>query len=316
MNILFIADPLSSFKIYKDTTFAMMREAKKRGHTVWHTLSQQLSVANAVVQAEACEVNLWENADKDAHPSWFHTEPSVQAALNTFDAVVMRTDPPFDVQYLYATQLLTLAEQQGAKVYNSGQAIRDFNEKLAILHFPEWLTPTLVSTQSQDIKHFLTEHQDIIVKPLDGMGGMGIFRLRLGDPNINSILETLMRLDTRTIMAQRYIPDIVQGDKRILVIDGEVVPVTLARIPQKGETRGNLAAGGLGVAQELSQRDWQIAQSLAPELKKRGILLAGLDVIGDYLTEINVTSPTGFQEITQQKNLDVAALFIDALEKQ
>ena len=193
--------------------------------------------------------------------------------------------------------------------------MRDFNEKLAILNFAQFTAPTLVSTRAADVRAFLAEHGDIIVKPLDGMGGMGIFRLTERDPNIGSILETLMRLDTRTIMAQRYIPEIVHGDKRILVIDGEVVPFALARIPQQGETRGNLAAGGRGVAQELSERDREIAETLAPELKRRGILLAGLDVIGENLTEVNVTSPTGFQEITKQKGFDVAAKFIDAVER-
>ena len=251
---------------------------------------------------------------KDDH-EWFKPQGKVQAALTEFDAVIMRTDPPFDMQYLYSTQLLTLAEQQGAKVFNSGQAMRDFNEKLAILNFARFTAPTLVSTRAADVRAFLAEHGDIIVKPLDGMGGMGIFRLTERDPNIGSILETLMRLDTRTIMAQRYIPEIVHGDKRILVIDGEVVPFALARIPQQGETRGNLAAGGRGVAQELSARDREIAEPLAPELKRRGILLAGLDVIGSHLTEVNVTSPTGFQEITKQKGFDVAAKFIDAVER-
>ena len=193
--------------------------------------------------------------------------------------------------------------------------MRDFNEKLAILNFPQFISPTTVTTRAADVRAFLAEHGDIIVKPLDGMGGMGIFRLTEKDPNIGSILETLMRLDTRTIMAQRYIPDIVKGDKRVLVIGGEVVPYALARIPQNGETRGNLAAGGRGVAQELSARDREIAETLAPELKRRGILLAGLDIIGECLTEVNVTSPTGFQEIGKQKGWDVAARFIDAVEQ-
>ena len=192
--------------------------------------------------------------------------------------------------------------------------MRDFNEKLAILNFSQFTAPTLVTTRSADVRAFLKEHGDIIIKPLDGMGGMGIFRLTEKDPNIGSILETLMQLDSRTIMAQRYIPEIVYGDKRILIIGGEVVPYALARIPQNGETRGNLAAGGRGVAQELSERDREIAETLAPELKCRGILLAGLDVIGSNLTEVNVTSPTGFQEIMKQKNFDVAAMFADAVE--
>ena len=312
MNILFIADPLATFKTYKDTTYAMMREAAKRGHKLHHTLACELSVQNGRVVAQAAPFQFI--GAKDDH-EWFKPQDKVQAALTDFDAVIMRTDPPFDMQYLYSTQLLTLAEQQGAKVFNSGQAMRDFNEKLAILNFSQFTAPTLVSTRAADVRAFLAEHGDIIVKPLDGMGGMGIFRLTERDPNIGSILETLMRLDTRTIMAQRYIPEIVHGDKRILVIDGEVVPFALARIPQQGETRGNLAAGGRGVAQELSERDREIAETLAPELKRRGILLAGLDVIGENLTEVNVTSPTGFQEITKQKGFDVAAKFIDAVER-
>lgn len=314
MNILFIADPLVTFKTYKDTTYTMMKEIAKRGYQLFHTLSSELSIQNNQVYAQATAFHfLGAKHDNDHH--WFQLAESFQAALNSFDAVIMRTDPPFNMQYLYATQLLTLAEKQGAKVFNSGQAMRDFNEKLAILNFPQFITPTLVSTRSHDIRQFLSEHNDIIVKPLDGMGGMGIFRLRDNDPNIGSILETLMQQETRTIMAQRYIPEITQGDKRVLIIGGKVIPYALARIPKQGETRGNLAAGGRGVAQELSDRDLEIAQTLAPQLAQRGILLAGLDIIGNYLTEINVTSPTGFQEITKQKHFDVAEYFINALEE-
>ena len=316
MKILFIADPLHTFKTYKDTTYAMMREAANRGHKLFHTLHNQLNVDDNKVFAQATPFQ-FVGAQNDHDKEWFQAgAQSTHVALTKFDAIIMRTDPPFDLQYLYATQLLTLAQQQGAQVYNSGQAMRDFNEKLAILNFSEFITPTLVSTSAAQIRSFLAQHNDIIVKPLDGMGGMGIFRLTEQDPNIGSILETLMRLDTRTIMAQRYIPEIVNGDKRILVIDGEVIPFALARIPQNGETRGNLAAGGRGVAQELSERDRQIAETLAPQLKARGILLAGLDVIGDYLTEVNVTSPTGFQEIMKQTGFDVAAQFIDAIERE
>ena len=314
MDILFIADPLAGFKTYKDTTYAMMREAARRGHRLFHTLSAELSVQNGIVYAAAAPFEFLGAKDDHDH-AWFEAGSPVQTALAEFGAVIMRTDPPFDMQYLYATQLLTLAESQGAKVFNSGQAMRDFNEKLAILNFPQFVSPTIVTTRAADVRAFLAEHGDIIVKPLDGMGGMGIFRLTEKDPNIGSILETLMRLDTRTIMAQRYIPDIVKGDKRVLVIGGEVVPYALARIPQNGETRGNLAAGGRGVAQELSARDRDIAETLAPELKRRGILLAGLDIIGECLTEVNVTSPTGFQEIGKQKGWDVAARFIDAVEQ-
>ena len=314
MDILFIADPLAGFKTYKDTTYSMMREAARRGHRLFHTLSAELSVQNGIVYAAAAPFEFLGAKDDHDHV-WFEASRPVQTALTEFGAVVMRTDPPFDMQYLYATQLLTLAESQGAKVFNSGQAMRDFNEKLAILNFSQFTAPTLVSTRAAGVCTFLAEHGDIIVKPLDGMGGMGIFRLTEKDPNIGSILETLMHLDTRTIMAQRYIPDIVKGDKRVLVIGGEVVPYALARIPQNGETRGNLAAGGRGVAQELSARDREIAETLAPELKRRGILLAGLDIIGECLTEVNVTSPTGFQEISKQKGWDVAARFIDAVEQ-
>lgn len=313
MDILFIADPMAGFKTYKDTTYSMMRKAARRGHALFHTLAGELSVKGNQVYAQAAPFDFLGAKDDNDH-AWFRAESPVRTALNEFDAVIMRTDPPFDMQYLYATQLLTLAEGQGAKVFNSGQAMRDFNEKLAVLNFPQFAPTTIVTTRAADVRAFLAEHGDIIVKPLDGMGGMGIFRLTAHDPNIGSILETLMRLETRTIMAQRYLPDIVKGDKRVLVIGGEVVPYALARIPQQGETRGNLAAGGRGVAQELSERDREIAQTLAPELKRRGILLAGLDIIGEHLTEVNVTSPTGFQEITQQKGYDVPARFIDALE--
>ena len=236
--------------------------------------------------------------------------------LQQFDAVVMRKDPPFDMEYLYATHLLQAAERQGARVFNRGQALRDFNEKLAILQFAEFTAPTLVTREPQQVREFVAQHQDVIIKPLDGMGGMGIFRLTPNDPNLGSILETQMLGGARSMMVQRYIPEITQGDKRILLIDGEAVPFCLARIPQQGETRGNLAAGGRGVAQPLSERDWQIAKALGPQLRAKGLLLVGLDVIGDYLTEVNVTSPTCFQEITQQTGFDVAAMFINALERQ
>lgn len=309
MNILFIADPLHTFKTHKDTTFAMMREMARRGWRLAHTLSGDLSIAQNQVVAKVQYFDFIEEKQP-----WFIPQSLFQAALTDFDAVIMRTDPPFDLQYLYATQLLTLAETQGAKVFNSGQAMRDFNEKLAILQFPQWTAPTLVSTRASEIKTFLAEHGDIIIKPLDGMGGMGIFRLTENDFNIGSILETLMKLDTRTIMAQRYIPEIVHGDKRLLVIGGKVMPYALARIPQGKDIRGNLAAGGKGVAQALSVRDKAIAEDLAPELVRRGILLAGLDVIGDYLTEVNVTSPTGFQEIIQQTDCNPAVAFVDAIQ--
>ena len=314
MNILFIADDMATFKVYKDTTYVMMREAAKRGHRLFHCFSQDLHIAGGLVQTQARAFDFLGAKDDHDH-AWFDLQAAQTVALKDFSAVIMRTDPPFNMQYLYATQLLTLAAEQGASVLNSGQAMRDFNEKLAILNFSQFTTPTLVTTSDMQVRDFLAEHGDIIVKPLDGMGGMGIFRLRPDDANIGSILETLMLNNTRTIMAQRYIPEIVHGDKRVLVINGKPLPYALARIPQNGETRGNLAAGGKGVAQDMSARDMEIAETLAPELMRRGIVLAGLDIIGDCLTEVNVTSPTGFQEIMKQKGLDVAALFIDAVEE-
>ncbi len=317
MNVLFIADPLSGFKIYKDSTYAMMRELAKRGHQLHHCLSGQMVIEAGQVMTDATLITLDASVTyEDTDRSWYAEQLVSHMALSQFDAVIMRTDPPFDLEYLYATQLLTLAASQGAKVFNSGQAMRDFNEKLAILNFAQFTAPTMVSSQQEAIKAFIAEHQDVIVKPLDGMGGSGIFRLRQGDPNVGSVLELLTQMSSRTIMAQRYIPEIVAGDKRILVIDGEAMPYALARIPQQGETRGNLAAGGRGVAQPLSERDWAIAKALGPELKSRGILLAGLDVIGDYLTEVNVTSPTCFQEIMQQTDCNVAEYFVDALTRR
>ncbi len=316
MKILFISDPLETFKTYKDSTYAMMREAANRGIHLYHTLSSELSVQHYGQVVAMARPFKFIGAQHDHDHEWFRATEPVQAALTRFDAVIMRTDPPFDMQYLYTTQLLSLAERQGAKVFNSGKAMRDFNEKLAILNFPKFTTPTIVTTKSGDVKEFLKVHKDIIIKPLDGMGGMGIFRLREHDANTNSILELLMQNDARTIMAQQYLPEIILGDKRILIINGEVVPYALARIPKESETRGNLAAGGRGVVQDLSRRDREIAEYLAPILKERGILLAGLDVIGDCLTEINVTSPTGFQEIMKQKHFDVAQMFIDAVERQ
>jgi glutathione synthase len=311
MNIAFIIDPLDSLKIYKDSTFAMMREAARRGHALFVLEQHELFVRDNQVQATNRQLTL---TGDESH--WYRLGATQTSPLQQFDAVLMRKDPPFDMEYLYATHLLQAAERQGARVFNRGQALRDFNEKLAILQFAEFTTPTLVTREPQQVREFVAQHQDAILKPLDGMGGMGIFRLTPNDPNLGSILETQMLGGARSMMVQRYIPEITQGDKRILLIDGEAVPFCLARIPQQGETRGNLAAGGRGVAQPLSERDWQIAKALGPQLRAKGLLLVGLDVIGDYLTEVNVTSPTCFQEITQQTGFDVAAMFINALERQ
>ncbi|WP_297574813.1 glutathione synthase [uncultured Deefgea sp.] len=311
MRFLFVVDPLASFKIYKDTTFVMMREAISRGHEVWTCLIDELSLKQTLVQATARRLTLTPNAD-----NWYQEGDAEAIALRDFSGVIMRKDPPFNQQYYYATQLFSLAEEQGANVFNSGQALRDFNEKLAIFKFPEFTTTTMVSQNPADIRAFVAELGDVIVKPLDGMGGAGIFRLRPDDANLGSILEMLTANGTVSIMAQQYLPAIKDGDKRILLIDGVPVDWCLARIPAQGETRGNLAAGGTGVARPLTARDREIANQLGPRLAAQGLLLVGLDVIGDHLTEVNVTSPTCFQEISAQSGIDVAALFIDALERK
>ncbi|MFZ6768272.1 glutathione synthase [Undibacterium sp. Di26W] len=309
MKIAFLTDPLSQFKTYKDSTYAMMVEAGKRGYAVYAFGPDDLALESGKVVANIRRVIL----TGDSH-DWYRLEAAEALPLNAFDAILQRKDPPFDMEYIYSTYLLELAEQQGARVFNKPAAIRNHNEKLSIAQFSQFTAPTLVTRDEQRIRAFHREHQDIILKPLDGMGGTGIFRIREDGMNLGSVIETLTVNGSRTIMVQRYIPEIVHGDKRILLIGGKVVPFSLARIPQNGEVRGNLAAGGLGVAQELSARDLEIAQTLAPELYQRGLLLVGLDVIGSNLTEINVTSPTCFQEITQQKGFNVAAMFIDAME--
>jgi glutathione synthase len=312
MKLLFVADPLASFKTYKDSTFAMMREAAKRGHSIL-----------------ACEVNqlVWLRGGRvtargarhitltgDAH-DWFQVEASADVALADVDAVLMRKDPPFDSEFFYATHLLSQAEREGARVFNKASALREHPEKLAILEFPQFISPTLVTRDPAEIRAFHAEQRDIILKPLDGMGGMGIFRVKDDGLNLGAIIETLNKDGAQTVMVQRFIPAIAEGDKRILIIGGKPVPHCLARIPQGGEVRGNLAAGGKGVARPLTQRDREIAEYLGPILAARGLLLVGLDVIGENVTEINVTSPTCFQEITDQSGFDVASMFVDALEE-
>jgi glutathione synthase len=310
MNILFVADPLEDFKIYKDTTFSMMREAQKRGHTISACEPAQLTwVRGGKVMGHVRDIHL-----TGSEEIWFEVKQQHMAALASFGAVVMRKDPPFDSEYFYATHLLEQAERDGAKVFNKPRALRDHPEKLAILEFPELIGPTLVTRNAEDIKRFHAEHKDIILKPLDGMGGMGIFRVREDGLNLGSITETLNKDGAQSVMVQKFLPEIVEGDKRVLVIGGKVVPFSLARIPQGSEVRGNLAAGGKGVAMPLTAREKEIGEALGPVLAARGLLLAGVDVIGGCVTEINVTSPTCFQEIHQQMGFDVPAMFIDALE--
>nr|WP_315464574.1 glutathione synthase [uncultured Rhodoferax sp.] len=314
MHILFVADPLESFKIYKDTTFSMMREAQKRGHRISACEPKDiLWQRGGVVSALVREITL-----TGAPEVWFTAAQSApderRRALKDFDCVVMRKDPPFDSEFFYATHLLEQAEREGAKVFNKPRALRDHPEKLAILEFPQFIGPTLVTRDADDVRRFHAEHRDIILKPLDGMGGMGIFRVKDDGLNLGGIIETLNKDGAQTLMVQKFLPAIREGDKRVLVIGGKPVPFCLARIPQGGEVRGNLAAGGKGVAQPLTDSDRAIAEALGSILAARGLLLVGLDIIGDSLTEINVTSPTCFQEISDQTGFDVPAMFLDALQ--
>lgn len=318
MKLLFVADPLESFKTYKDSTFAMMREAAARGHELLACEPQQLLwQRGGRVTAKVRAFTLTGREGQDVH-DWFTDAPrsggDATVALADLGAVIMRKDPPFDSEFFYATHLLEQAEREGARVFNKPRALRDHPEKLAILEFPEFIGPTLVTRDAAEIRRFHAEQHDIILKPLDGMGGMGIFRVGPDALNLGVITETLNQGGAQTVMVQRYLTDIVKGDKRILVIGGVPAPYTLARIPQGSEIRGNLAVGGKGVAQPLSARDREIGEAIGPILNARGLLLVGLDVIGDSLTEINVTSPTGFQEIAQQTGFDVGKMFVDALE--
>ncbi len=311
MQILFIADPLESFRTYKDSTFAMMREAQRRGHSVAACEPKDISwQSGQKVQAKVRHISLTGEAD-----DWFVESSVAQEALAGFGAIVMRKDPPFDSEYFYSTHMLSQAEREGAKVFNKPQALREHPEKLAIMEFAQFIGPTLVTRSADDVRVFHAEHKDIILKPLDGMGGMGIFRVGEDGRNLGSIIETLNQEGATSIMVQKFLPDIVHGDKRVLIIGGKPIPYCLARIPQGNEVRGNLAAGGKGVAQPLHAQDEAIATAIGKVLAPRGLLLIGLDVIGHSVTEINVTSPTCFQEIFDQTGCDVAALFIDALEQ-
>ena len=310
LRLAFIVDPLDKLKPAKDSSIAMMREAARRGHEIWTIQRQSMSLHGDEVMVTATRIQ-----PQRSDASWYVALDTQPRALREFDAVLMRQDPPFDFEYITATWMLERAAAAGVRVFNHPRAIRDHSEKVSICEFPDLITPTLVSRDVAAINAFIDTHADCILKPLDGMGGSRIFRVRADDANRNVIIETLTEDGARTLMAQRFIPEIAQGDKRVLLIDGEPVPYCLARIPKAGETRGNLAAGGRGVAQPLSESDLAIARKLGPVLAARGLLLVGLDVIGDRLTEINVTSPTCFIEITEQPGFDVAAMFVDALER-
>src|SRR6267142_501436 len=309
MKRVFVADPLSSCKLAKDSIYAVLVEATKREHELYFTLQEGLMWKDGRVLGECSRITLAGSAD-----SWYRAEAARETPLAEFDAVLIRKDPPFDAEYVASTWLLELAQGEGAKVFNDPRAIRDHSEKLAIAKYAQYTVPTLVTRLDAQLQEFIDEHGDVILKPLDGMGGESVFRVGASDPNRNVIIETLSRDGAKSVMAQRYIPEIRDGDKRILLIAGKPVPHCLARIPKPGETRGNLAAGGTGVAKPLSKRDLEIALALGPALAGQGLLLVGLDVIGDWLTEINVTSPTCFREITQQTGFGVAGMFLDALE--
>jgi glutathione synthase len=310
VKFLFILDPLPELKAYKDTSVAMMRAAQARGHEVW-TCEQADLHAKGKVHANAGRLSLADN-DED----WYRAHEKRPAALGTFDAVLMRKDPPFDMEYLTSVWLLSQAEREGARVFNNPAAVRDHNEKLGILEFPQFVAPTLVARDPAAVHAFIDEHRDTILKRLDGMGGESIFRVRADDPNRNVIVETMTGQGSRSCMAQRYLPEIRDGDKRVILIDGKPVPHVLARLAKTGETRANLAAGGRGVAQPLSPQDRRIAETLGPVLAARGLLVVGLDVIGDCLTEVNVTSPTCFREIQDQTGFDVSGVFVDSLVKK
>jgi glutathione synthase len=309
MDYAFILDPLPGLKAYKDSSVAMMRSLAARGHRIFAIMQPDMAWDDRGTRARAVPLEL----RLDNHDWYTEGEPE-ERALKDFAAVVMRKDPPFDMEYVYSTYLLEAAENEGARVFNRPRAIRDHNEKLAIARFAEFIAPTLVTRDAERVGAFIDVHRDTVVKPLDGMGGTSVFRVRADDPNRNVIIETVGRDGTRTMMAQRFIPQISDGDKRVLLIAGEPVPYALARIPKPGESRGNLAAGGRGVARPLTARDRDIATAMGPRLWAEGLLVVGLDVIGDYLTEVNVTSPTCFVEIAEQSGFDVGAMFAAALE--
>ena len=316
LKLAFILDPLADLKAWKDSSVAMMRAAENHGHEVYAINAATLGWRNpdhshaGGVSGEALHLRL----RPDDH-DWYRETGCEWMPLTAFDAVIMRKDPPFDFEYLTATWLLEKAEADGVKIFNRPRALRDHSEKLALMEFAHFAPTTAISRDMAQIQHFIDEQRDVILKPLDGMGGSSIFRVLKEDPNRNVIVETLTAFGARSIMAQRYLPAISHGDKRILLIAGEPVPYCLARIPKAGETRGNLAVGGTGVAQELSARDREIAEAIGPALFKRGLMLIGIDVIGDYLTEINVTSPTCMVEIRQQSGFDAAGAFISAIER-
>ncbi|UGB46522.1 glutathione synthase [Frateuria edaphi] len=314
LSVAVLMDPISTIKVAKDTSFAMLLEAQRRGHALHYMEQGDLGLRDGVPFARLAPLSV-----RDDPSGWYTLGERHWRDLSEMDVVLMRKDPPVDAQFIYDTMVLDAAQRSGVQVVNNPQALRDCNEKLFTLQFPQCIAPTLVSRDASELRRFVTEHGEVVLKPLDGMGGRGIFRVRAGDSNLNSMLETLlaggMHGEGRHFtIAQKFIPAISAGDKRILLVDGEPVPYALARIPQGDEFRGNLAAGGRGVGVPLSERDRWIAAQVAPELRRRGLRFVGLDVIGDYLTEINVTSPTCARELDAQFGLNIAGLLFDAIE--
>ena len=310
-KLAMVMDPIATVKTEKDTSFRLLLEAQARGYQCFYLEMGDLVIDNGQPMAFAREVRV-----QDQKTDFYSLSDSEYRPLEDFDVIMMRKDPPFDSEFLYATQILELAEQRGSLVVNKPQSLRDCNEKVFATQFPQCTPPVLVARDQARLKAFLTEHQDVVFKPLDGMGGTSIFRVKEGDQNLNVILETLTKNGQQTIMAQRYLPEISNGDKRVLVVDGEVIPYCLARMPSADDFRGNLASGGRGVVQPLSERDLWIAQQVAPTLSELGLMFVGLDIIGDYLTEINVTSPTCIKEIDSEQGTGIADKLIAAIDQR
>ncbi|OOZ45098.1 glutathione synthase [Solemya velum gill symbiont] len=311
LSVGILMDPIESIKRYKDSSFAMLLEAQRRGHKIWYMEASDLSLVNGRAWARQRSLSV-----TDSDNEWFSFGEGRHVPLSQCDTILMRKDPPFDIGYITLTWFLDQAESEGTLVVNPPAALRNFNEKLAISHFPQFCTPALVSGNSDELKSFLETHGEIVVKPIDTMGGESIFKLQHGDLNTNVILETVTNRGSRVIMAQGFIPEISAGDKRILIVDGKPAPYALARIPSEDEFRGNLAAGGTGAGQPLSERDLEIASTVGEFLREQGILFAGIDVIGDYLTEINITSPTCIRELDAQFDLNISADLFDAIEER
>jgi glutathione synthase len=311
LSVAVLMDPIQDIHVDKDSTFAMLLEAQRRGHSVLYLTQKSLAIRDAAPWALAANLRVRDDAN-----DWFTLDAPQWLDLREVDVILARKDPPVDAQFIYDTMVLELAQQGGALVVNDPRALRDANEKLFSLHFAQCIPPTIVAREAGEIKRFVAEHGDVVVKPLDGMGGRSIFRSGRGDPNLNVILETLTDNGRCFAVAQRYLEEIRDGDRRILLIDGEPVPYVLARMPQGDDFRGNLARGGKGMGMPLTQRERWIAAQVGPELSRRGMLFVGLDVIGDYLTEVNVTSPTCIRELDKQFGLNIAGALFDVIERK